>query len=144
MILENVTRLLKHYGLETDVVITSVAEDRVFGWPTTSRILDFMIVRGWNPDDRLTAGVHHGTQFAYREPGGVRPALQICFHPHTSSIGGPAYFLEIDFDYASPAGGIGSFFIHVWEVICNFLTRRKTNQQKISRLLNKRGIAKLT
>ena len=135
-IYDNVQRILRHYGLDKDVSITRTEPDRVFGWSCHSRILEFVIAHNWNPDDRVIAGAAHGTQYSFREPGGVRPALQICFHPYIDK-----YFLEFDLDYASPAGGFWSFLTHAKEVVLNFLTRTKTDQEKIARLLDKRGIA---
>jgi len=131
--------MLRYYGLDRHVSITKVETDRVFGWAYDSKLLEFAISNGWNPDDRFSAGITHGTQFSFREPGGVRPALQVCFHPyHTPTTS--SYFLEIDLDLASPAGGWRSFFIHAGEVIANLITRKKTDQDKIAKLLNKRGI----
>jgi len=143
-ILTNVSRILRHYGLYTDVFITSEDIDRVWGWSLDGRVLEFVVAKNWNPDDRLISKVGHNTQFSFREPGGVRPALQICFHPAVNQETSRKnhYFLEIDFDYASPSGGFWSLLAHIKEVFINFLTKRKTNQKKISRMLDKRGICK--
>jgi hypothetical protein len=147
----NVNRILRHYDLHTDVYITSSDIDRVWGWSYDGKLLEFVITKDWNPDDRLVSKTGHGTQFSFREPGGVRPALQVCFHPVASIVDfeRPSdkvfknhYFLEIDFDYASPSGGFWSLLAHIAEVFTNFVTRRKTNQRKISKMLDKRGICK--
>lgn len=136
VISQNIDRILRHYNLDKDVAITRIEKDRVFGWPLNSKLLEFMIVNNWNPDDQLSAGAHHGTNYCFREPGGVMPALQVCLHPRNET-----YFLELDFDYASPSGGVLSFFVHVGEVIWNFVTRGKTSQKRVAAMLDKRGIA---
>jgi len=138
-ILDNVNRILRHYGLDKDVAITKVEVDRAYGWAYNSKLLEFVIAKNWNPDDRVSSKIHHGTQFSFREPGGVRPSLQIGFHPCDTAIA-KYYFLEFDFDYASPAGGFKSFLTHAREVVSNFFTRGKTDQTKVEQLLEKRGI----
>lgn len=143
---ENVRRMLRHYALAEAVWLTAELEDRVFGWPNGHDLLAFVIAERWNPDGRHAAALHHGTQFSYREPGGVRPALQCCFHAVASAGATEArqgrYFVELDFDYASPAGGWWSFVIHAGEVLTNVLTGAKTDQGRIARGLDRRGIAR--
>ena len=131
----NVWRVLLHLGIAGYVVITKVDEDRVWGW-ADHRLLDYMVSHEWDPDERASALHIHGTKYGFREPGGVRPALQVLLHPS-----GARYFVEMDLDYASPSGGFTSFLTHATEVIYNFVTRKKTNQDKIAALLNKRGVA---
>ena len=83
----------------------------------------------------MAAEFFHGTQYSFREPGGVIPAMQVSVHP--TKDGAWPYFFEIDFDYASPSGGVKSFFIHTGEVIAGFFGA-KTNQERIAHLLKAR------
>jgi len=133
----NIRRLLAELGLAGTVVITREEADRVWGWPVASGLLDQVIQRGWTPDVGRAAEAMHGTKVSYREPGGVRPALQICFHPAGPDAPAP-YFLELDIDEAAPLGGPLSFLVHAKEVVVNTVLRRKTSQARIAKLLDKR------
>ena len=124
----NVNRWLAHFGLLADVTIYEVHTDRVFAI-TNWRLVNHIVANKWDISDPPG---HGGSKFSAREPGGVRTALQICWHDGSH--------VEIDFDYASPQGGFKSFFIHVGEILWNFLAGATTNQDKIFRGLTKRGI----
>jgi hypothetical protein len=130
---DNIVRGLKALGLDDAVEITSLDEDRVWGWPVGSRLFAYMIQNKWNLDISAAADSFHGTKYSFREPGGVHPALQICYHAHKEKP-----FVEIDFDLSAPNGGIGSFFGHAWEVVSNTVLRRKTDQARVAKLLDKR------
>lgn len=133
---QNVTRLLKFFGLAHDVFVSRVEEDRIFGW-SSGELLTYMIRHDWNPDDSWAAKFAHGTKYSFREPGGVQPAMQVCIHPTPDKKG---YFVEIDFDFSAPSGGLFSFVRHTGEVLENAITQTKTDQKKIARGLTKRGI----
>ena len=133
---DNLGRILRHYGLESHVALTRYEEDRAWGW-AGGRLFDLIVAQGWDPDIGAVAQGLHGSKVAFREPRGVRPALQVCFHPYKD-----AYYVELDFDYASPSGGFTSFWVHTWEVLHNWWTGAKTNQAKVAKLLDKRGIAR--
>jgi len=138
-ITENVRRLLKHWGLDSSVRITKAAVDRVYGWDDNGLLLKFVIANAWVPDNPAFSLAFHGAITSFREPGNVSPAMQVTFHPMSSAYA-TNYFVEIDLDYAAPTT-IPGFFKHAKEVISNVVTRRKTDQKKIAKLLTKRGIA---
>ena len=134
-IVDNVIFWLKAHELQGSICITSNADDRCYAWPRGNQLLNYMVENGWNPDPNWAGELMHGTQYSFREPGGVHPAMQVCVHP---AIGkNPPYFFEIDFDLSSPAGGIGDFFVHAGEVIIG-LFGSKTNQEKVAELLHER------
>lgn len=139
-ITRNVVAWLKHHNLFDAVKITRAEADRVFGWPVESRLLDYVVKNGWDSDPSWAALMQHGTKTSFREPNGVRPAMQVCFH--TNHVDGePRLFVEIDFDYASPSGGFTSFLTHASEVVSNTVARTKTDQSKIEAMLKKRGVS---
>ncbi len=131
--LQNVTRGLDYLGLSAFVTITRADVDRVWGWPTPD--LEFSCkARGWLTDPGFIAESDHGEGTrSYREPGGCHPAMQICFHPQ---LGGE--FCEIDYDLAAPEADVASAIIHLGEVIDHAITHGTTDQDRISRMLDKR------
>ena len=130
----NLARILRHYGLADHVHLTMFEQDRAWGW-ADPLLFNLIVAQGWDPSLRDIAEWEHGTKVSFREPRGVRPALQVCFHPF-----GESYFVELDFDLASP-WGLRGFWTHAWEVVGHWLTGSKTNQTRISAMLDKRGIA---
>lgn len=131
---DNLARILRHYGLLDHVHLTLFEPDRGWGW-ADAMLFNLIVAQGWDPSLRDVAEHEHGTKVSFREPNGVRPALQVCFHPFMDH-----YFVELDFDLASPWSGIGGFLTHSWEVLTHWLTGSKTNQARISAMLDKRGI----
>ncbi len=115
------------------VTITLVEIDRAWGWPKDPLT---HLTSSWPRDPSDSAAHFHGIgTISTREPGAVLPALQVCYHPDQEH----GIFAELDFDYAAPLGGdLTSFFTHAWEVVYHTLTRTKTNQARIARMLNKR------
>jgi hypothetical protein len=133
---DNIERVLYHLGLSGAVDITKSDPDRVWGWCPDDRLLQYCIFHRWYQDDVIMEEHFHGEHSQSFRERHVRPALQVVFHP--IFIPGPdaKYFVELDIDYISPTGfGI---IRHIGEVLANTLLRRKTDQEKISRLLDKR------
>lgn len=129
---KNIARGLEHLGIANLVTITRADEDRVWGWPTLLLEL-FCKGAGWVTDPKFAAEHEHGEgSRSYREPSGCHPAMQIVFHPCAAGS-----FVEIDFDYAAPVDVV-SDIIHAGEVIGHAITRGKTNQDTISKMLDRR------
>jgi hypothetical protein len=138
-IVDNVIRWLVAHQLTGSLVITSNAEDRCFAWPRSNQFLEYMISHNWNPDMSWASEMMHGSQYSFREPGGLRPAMQVCLHPAQGKRDTPwPYFLEIDFDLSSPLSGFRGFVGHAGEVITNLFSRKKTNQELVAGLLDER------
>jgi hypothetical protein len=131
---QNITRTLRYLGLLDAIEITSEAEDRIYarvvgGGALVRRVLD--PANPWTHDPSGCNKLHPGALESYREPGAVMPALQICFHPHG--------MVEIDLDLANPLGGdVVSAVVHAAEVFWHAIAGRKSNQQRIARMLDKR------
>lgn len=137
--LVNIERMLRHLGLFESLEVCAVEEDRVWAWPVDDRVLRHVVLGGWGKDNKQVAELNHGTRTAFREPGRVMPALQICFHPMLDGAETPwPYKLEIDFDQCSPYNGPDHAVGHFLEWFQNKTLRRKTNQRKIAELLDKR------
>jgi hypothetical protein len=135
-IVDNVRRILAHYGLEHVVAVSpeAVEEDRFYGWPNGHDLLVFMVLNRWPEDPQWAAEHHHGEDcISFREPGNVRPALQVVLHPNRTPQETPygPYFIEFDCDE-------GKGVRHGIEVIRNAVTRKKTDQAVIAALLDKR------
>lgn len=134
----NVRRVLANLGLADSLTITRCDEDRVWAWPVGDVLLRHIVLNGWRMDVPEAADAMHGTGVSFREPGGVSPALQICFHPADPDSPAP-YFLELDIDFHAPdwrhpiavAG-------HGLEVFKNWVSGSKTDQGKIAAALDKR------
>lgn len=136
---ENVLRILTHYGLQDSVVITLEMPDRVYAWPTSDSLRDFLISNKWDVSlDKITS-INHGDGHSYREPGAVHPAMQIVLHPSKNRDATWPYWAEIDIDFWSPLGGdLVSLLGHTIEVAHNKIHHELTDQEKISRLLDER------
>jgi hypothetical protein len=136
--LDNINRVLSHYGLRDNFVATDVRPDRVYGWPTDDAILRHMVLNRWPADPGCVAQEEHGTAISYREPGGVHPALQACVHIAPPGYPWP-YYLELDLDFHAP--NIKHPFAtiqHGGEVLHNLITHSTTDQAEIARLLDRR------
>lgn len=132
----NISRVLHHLGLGKSVVITEAHEDRVFAWPVDDSLMRHVVLHEWPQDPKRSVEHYHGGRISFREPGGVRPALQAVFHP--ASEGSPwLYFVELDMDEAAPNTMLG-LIRHGWEVLRNTITGSKTDQAKIARMLDER------
>ncbi len=68
----------------------------------------------------------------YREAVG-RGSAQIVVHKDETG-----YSIEVDFDYWNPWDVVG-LVGHWWEVAANKFTRKKTNPERVAKLLRKRG-----
>jgi hypothetical protein len=142
--LENVCRILVHLGLADSVTVTRCDAGRVWAWPLDQEgrandlLLRHVVLSAWNVDIPEMAASMHGTRMSFREPRGVNPALQVCFHPAPPTH--PAdYFLELDIDFHAPdwrhpIGLLG----HGIEVLKNWATRGKTDQEKLAVALDRR------
>lgn len=142
--LDNVRRILVHLGLADSITVTRSDADRVWAWPLDQEarandlLMRHVVLGAWRMDVPELAGAMHGTQVSFREPKGVNPVLQVCFHP--APPGHPAdYFLELDIDFHAPdwrhpIGLLG----HGVEVLKNWASRGKTDQGKIAEALDKR------
>jgi len=154
-IVENVRRVLTHYGIDdwVDIIIDPDGfpwvpdreayhyepsdYDRCYGWPRDpEKFLSWFVKEGWDTDASRFSDMAHGAKVSFREPGNWHPALQVCFHPHKDAYG--PYYVEIDLDYSAVTGNVVSVLWHFWEASYNFVTQAKTNQQKISKMLDKR------
>jgi hypothetical protein len=139
-IIDNVTRWLAHHGLLGTIDITSNEEDRCYGWPKSHDFLGYMVENEWDSDAAWAANMQHGGKRSFREPGGVHPCLQVVFHPVKLEERKKmpwVYFVEIDFDLSSPLSGPLDLIEHSGEVIVG-LTGKKTSQQQVADLLDKR------
>lgn len=136
-ITDNVLRVLEHLGLAESLAITRAEEDRVYAWPVNDELLRTAVLGEWYQDFKMVVEGYHGGRISFREPRGVRPSMQVVFHP-ADSVGQPwPYFLEMDMDESAPTGVLGKIR-HGWEVLRNSTTRRKTDQQRIAELLDRR------
>ena len=139
---DNVDRILRHYNLTESVSITQEDEDRVWGWPPSDELRDFLVTNKWTKELSAITAKFHGDGESYREPGAVMPALQVVLHPAYEPWKTWEYFFEMDFDYANPLGGdLASLIVHLGEVLGHAITGGMTDQQKVSKLLDKRGVA---
>jgi len=132
---QNIRRALKCLALDRSISITSFEDDAVYGWPDLAHSLFVRCIREqWVPDIVTAAQAFHGTVLAMREPGGVRPAMQVYFIPAPG-----AYFIGIDLDEEAPAlrHPINTLR-HGWRVLWKTVTRRQKDQDFIARLLDKR------
>ncbi len=138
----NILWALRSHGLDESVTVTQVLENKVFAWPVNSKtglvdhsLMIYVMLNDW-PQDPNFASLHfHGTRSAVREPGGVHPALQVCFHPSPNDL--YPYFVEVDLDESAPRGLRGALW-HGYEVLKGRVTGRKTDQTRIFNLLCKR------
>jgi hypothetical protein len=127
----NIERALAHLGLLSCVVITAEADDRVYGIPVDGSLRRYVREAGWRKDPGDPSGLHDGALESWREPGAVIPALQVCFLKDGR--------VEIDLDIAAPLGGdVVSFVVHAAEIAWHWLTRSKTDQKRMAKLLDKR------
>ena len=134
---DNILRVLCHLKLEDSVIITRQDEDRVWGWPSDDSFLRHVVLNEWWQDSKISAQHYHGGRVSFRERG-VRPALQVVFHPAPPDW--PyVYFLELDLDENSPATLWGKFR-HGVEVLGNMVSGSKTRQDRIAELLDERKI----
>lgn len=124
---------LQNLRLEDFITITKVEDDRAWGWPKPSLI---SLTRSWTADPSSSAAHFHGAgTVSVREPGAVFPALQVCYHPDELN----GLFAELDFDLSSPTGGdLASFLTHAAEVLWHWVSRSKTSQPRIERMLKRR------
>lgn len=132
-------------GLERSIVVFQAPEwkrdpSRVYAWPVGTTLYDYCKSRGWNKDAPPVAKVFHGdVEVSFREPGDVWAALQICFKNAPPEWDyGKVKYLEIDHDYRSPYGGLKGLIVHAVEVLVNTITRGKTCQKQIARMLDER------
>jgi hypothetical protein len=124
---------MAHLGLSSLVIITKEDQDRVWGWPKPE-LETYCKENGWYRDPHFAADAEHGDGTrSYREPDGVRPAMQMCFHPYP-----PGEFVEIDYDYAAPQADVESALIHLGEVVSHDITHGKTSQERIAQMLDRR------
>lgn len=144
---DNIQRVLTHLHLDNLISLTDADDpehpDRVYGWPIGPALRRRLRQEGWAHDPNLIAGAMHGEgSDSYREPTGVHPALQIVFHPdpdyNAQSDGGPQYeFAELDLDLSAPVD-VADTIGHAAEVLDNLMHSKKTDQEKIARLLDRR------
>lgn len=138
---ENVERMLRFLGFSGHLTVTHCSEDRVWAWPNDDFVLRTVVLDGWKQDLVRIAEAFHGCKVSFREPGDPSPCMQISFHRSPGPDYPWDYFLEIDLDYGSPYGLKGSV-VHLWEVVRNAVSGRKTDQSKVSSLLDRRGVPK--
>lgn len=130
---ENIARVLAHLGLSDAVVITAEEADRVYAVPVDGTIRRYVREAGWTKDPTDPSALHDGALESWREPGAVIPALQVCFLRDGR--------MEMDLDIAAPLGGdVVSFVVHAAEVARHWLSRTKTDQKRMARLLDKRFV----
>lgn len=123
---QKVLQKLGKYRLDKELVITSVGEDRVWAWPTSDRILLFMLANGWRKDPHVASTFFHGSAISFREPVAFN-ALQITIHPvpiRDREKYPWSYFLEIDIDEGNPHS-LPGLFVHAWQLIRNFFKKLK-------------------
>ncbi len=135
-------------GLEHSIIVIQDAAwnkdpSRIYAWPVGTTLYDFC--SKWDADRPEVASVLHGkTEASFREPGGVPAAMQVCFKPVrlpwslTPEYAGHPVYCELDHDYRSPLSGFKGLFVHAGEFAWNKVTRSKTNQAKIARMLDER------
>lgn len=135
---DNILRVLRHYGWEFLINITEEGPYYVKAWPMTDGLLKNITLLDWPQDPNFASQYFHGTKVAFREPGDVSPALQVCFHPLFDRYDKiRCYFIEIDLDYHAPVGLKGKIR-HGLEVLGHKILGKKTNQEKVAKMLDKR------
>lgn len=140
-ILDNVVRGLRKIKAENEVVILRCDSDRVWGLTASPYLRVYTELKKWDKDiPEVTTFFHQSktdewfeVDCSVREPGGVCPAMQIVFFKW------PPGLVCIDYDIASPLtpNPVSKLF-HLAEVLWHWITRTKTSQARISRLLDRR------
>lgn len=129
--LKPVQRWLQWKGLDDDVVITEVLEDRVFGWPVTDRLWKYCVSHLKAVDPPQVTEALHGGPVSFRE--NARPSLQVVFHSFDENV-----FVEMDFDIYPPTRFHWALAHLFTEVIPHALFRTRTNPDAVMRLLEGR------
>ena len=127
---------LRWLGLP-ELLVTKEEADRVWGTDPTGQIEAYCKAQKWSRDLLETIQSHHGKSAvaSYRERN-CRGGLQVVVHV----INGERV-LEVDHDLDPPQHERPiAIFRHMWEVIQNAMTKRKTNQAAVAAILRDRGI----
>ena len=132
--------------LETELIITQTDPDQIIAWPRSDALLREIMFRKWIHDPGFASQHHHGSDWAYREPGGVTPNLHVSLYP-PEALGHKAkpaewpweYYAAIHLDFhAADLKHPDQLIGHGLEVLGNWLTQKKTDQRVMAVLLDHR------
>lgn len=141
----NIRAVLYKIGLPvfTDAEIIDRRQDRVFVQHSKPFLFALVHAKARSIDptgERIVRRFRRDWSVARHHPGAVRGwrewetccALQVCEHPDA---------IELDLDYGGAFTDAVGFVVHAWEVLGNWLRRRKTDPYKMAAALRKyRGI----
>lgn len=157
---QNILRVLRHLGLADSVTITDPEgkyPNKFFCWPRGDGLIKRAVLKRWKRDPKFASMHFHGTDAAFREPGGVHPCLQVCFHETADYVvqcerhgvvppewltpefvQAQEYFIEIDLDESAPGKNPINLLWHGAEVLRSQMFGKSTDQNRIAKLINKR------
>ena len=144
-ITDNVLRVLRYLGLEKHLAVEALGPDEryVILRACDFMALEYMTVNGWSRDPGpVSRRMHGGSRCSFREPGGVRPALQMSqMWDGVTYLDGetPVHYFLADLDaeapnLTQPFQSIKHGIMALWHKVSG----SKTDQRDIARMLDKR------